>query len=135
MAFNQKAYSRRYYLANRAKIIARTNAYVAAHPKWLQRYKRSRHLRLMYGLTIADYQRLLQKQKGKCAICKRPEHKISNKSGKKQPLVVDHNHKTGEVRGLLCCRCNRSIGLLEDDPRLLLAAYKHLIKWESYVRT
>ena len=80
-------------------------------------YKRGWHLNKAYGLTNADYAQMLLEQKGVCLICKRPETRVSNKSGSVQPLCVDHNHKTNRVRGLLCNRCNRSIGLLEkyDD--------------------
>ncbi len=54
-----------------------------------------------YGITPARYEELLRIQGGACAICQR--------APQAQRLAVDHNHKTGEVRGLLCVRCNRRV--------------------------
>lgn len=68
-----------------------------------------------YGLTEAEYQRLLKKQKNACAIC----------LGKK-PLVVDHCHETNVVRGLLCSTCNSAIGKLKDDPEVIERAAKYV---------
>lgn len=59
-----------------------------------------------YGMTVEDYDTLLEAQGGHCAIC----HKEQNqKSGQPMRLAVDHNHKTGVVRGLLCYYCNRYV--------------------------
>lgn len=67
-----------------------------------------------YGITPSDYQTLEQLQGGRCAICK----SLSgwNKSSK---LVIDHCHRRGIVRGLLCGRCNIAIGLLQDSPEVI----------------
>lgn len=65
------------------------------------RNDRNRYLQKTYGISIAEYDRLLAAQSGRCAICR-------GLSGGKN-LAVDHNHKTGEVRGLLCKRCNSAI--------------------------
>ena len=76
---------------------------------------------MRYGLTPEDCERMLAEQDGVCPICKR--------SGDTPKWWhVDHNHETGEVRGLLCSRCNRTIGAFEDRADLLLAAYNYLIK-------
>ena len=78
-----------------------------------QRYKRR------YGISYAEYKAMLSKQKNKCLICNTEDI-----------LVVDHNHKTGEVRGLLCHGCNCAIGLLRDDPSVLQSAITYLkVKW------
>lgn len=61
-----------------------------------------------------NYTALLEAQGGKCAICHRPEE-YKYPSGTPRELAVDHKHSTGRVRGLLCCSCNRAIGLLEED--------------------
>lgn len=68
-----------------------------------------------YGLSQKVFDELLAKQGGKCAICS------ANITWPKR-LHVDHCHKTGRVRGLLCTRCNRGIGMLGDDPSLLKIA-------------
>ena len=78
-----------------------------------------RHRRVKYGLTEADYQALLKTQGGKCAICLKP-----CSTGK--ALAVDHNHDTGQVRGLLCMSCNTGLGKFKDDRSLLLAALNYL---------
>lgn len=57
----------------------------------------------VYGITLAEYNDKVKAQKGLCAICHGPPQG-------KQPLVVDHDHATGEVRDLLCALCNRLLG-------------------------
>lgn len=61
-----------------------------------------------YGLEPGDYDRLYRHQGGRCAICQRA-------TGRSKRLAVDHDHKTGEVRGLLCSTCNRFVGRLRDS--------------------
>lgn len=79
-------------------------------------------LRNRYGITVEEYDRLLVLQEGVCAICKRP-----CPSGKR--LAVDHSHETGEVRGLLCRKCNRGIGLFHDSLDLLKSALTYLDRY------
>lgn len=93
-----------------------------ANPDYLERYRhtmRTAQLR-QYGITNEDYQSLLDKQKGRCAICS------TNDLGKFRHFCVDHCHKTGKVRGLLCHTCNRALGLFKDDPSLLRKAGQYL---------
>lgn len=75
-----------------------------------------RHTKLMrkYKLTLEQYNELHLKQSGVCAVCLEPE--TMKYLGKVRQLCVDHNHKTGKVRGLLCSNCNRGLGLLQDSP-------------------
>jgi len=75
------------------------------------------------------YFKILEEQNGNCAICKNPETRKHR--GKPRNLCVDHCHKTGIVRGLLCSRCNVTIGRLEDDPKLLRSAAEYLEKGEA----
>lgn len=65
-----------------------------------------------------DYQILLRLQKGGCAICQNPP--------KSRRLAVDHDHKTGRARGLLCYRCNRGLPWFKDSPTLLENAARYL---------
>ena len=75
------------------------------------RYMRDSKLRSKYGITIADYEAMLDSQGGACAVCgSHPEHR---------GLCVDHDHDTGRVRGLLCDLCNRMLGQSGDNARLL----------------
>lgn len=90
-------------------------------PKKHAAYVRDFQLRDTYGITTEEYDRILERQNGVCAIC--VQVCISGRR-----LAVDHNHETGEVRGLLCCKCNRGLGNFNDDSELLLAAYFYLTK-------
>jgi len=80
--------------------------------------KRGHHYRALYGITVHDYERMLARQRGTCAICKEPP--------KRQRLSVDHCHKTKRVRGLLCGSCNPGLGSFRDRPDLLRMAAKYL---------
>lgn len=76
-----------------------------------------------------DYLKLLIKQKNVCAICKKPESIISGKVNRvPKRLAIDHDHKTGKIRGLLCHRCNVSIGSMQESTELLQAAIDYLKK-------
>ena len=83
--------------------------------KWAQ------HILRKYNLTPTDYDALLQRQGSACAIC--GEGNPHNKQGR---FNIDHCHKTGRVRGLLCWRCNVAIGKMMDDPHRLRMAATYL---------
>lgn len=72
-----------------------------------------------YRLTVGGYLNLLKDQDNKCAICRHRPRRTAD-------LVIDHNHKTGEVRGLLCGKCNTALGLFRDSPDVLDAAIEYL---------
>lgn len=75
----------------------------------------------LYGLTSEEYEALLAKQGGVCAICGLDEW-----PGKHNVPRVDHDHKTGRVRGILCDHCNFGLGKFKDDPARLIAAVRYL---------
>jgi len=77
-----------------------------------------------FGITRAEYADLFHAQNGVCAICEKPE--TEKRGGKVKTLAVDHNHSTGEIRGLLCVACNTGIGKLKDDRNILLSAIRYL---------
>lgn len=79
------------------------------------------------NFTVDDYNKLLNKQNGTCAICGKKEIGRSNIGEMKNNFIVDHDHETGEVRGLLCNGCNRSIGYL-GNVFLLDRAIQYLKK-------
>lgn len=87
--------------------------------------------RFRYGLTDEMFNALLAKQDYKCAIC--PTSLCDNGEGRNDNnrLQVDHCHKTGAIRGLLCGRCNTGLGRFCDDPALLRGAIKYLCDHES----
>lgn len=78
-----------------------------------------------YNINYKEYLEFLNKQNGLCAICKRKEL-IMNVSNKISDLAVDHCHKTGNIRGLLCNRCNISLGGFDDNIEYLKNAIKYL---------
>lgn len=80
-----------------------------------------------YGLTVAGYDQMADLQGNTCAICGRPET-MPSVSGEAKRLAVDHCHQSGKVRGLLCSDCNTALGLLQDDPRVILRAADYLLK-------
>lgn len=75
-------------------------------------------------MTLDDHARLVEAHSNRCAICRQPERR-RNKFGVLL-IAVDHDHATGEVRGLLCHECNTGIGKFRDDPELLTAATAYL---------
>ncbi len=92
-------------------------------PEWYEKNVVAKKL-VKFGLSLNDYKRLLADQNGVCAICSKPEtRKIY---GKTILMAVDHCHKTGRVRGLLCGGCNKGIGHFGDDPSLLVSAADYL---------
>ena len=88
---------------------------------------RRRQVAFAHGITVDDYDRMFDNQDGKCAICgtTNPHGEGSNSTYLKN-LSIDHCHKTGRIRGLLCNKCNRGIGLLQDDSELLQRAIEYL---------
>jgi hypothetical protein len=74
------------------------------HPR--SQYFREYNYRRRFGIDMAAYLRMFEEQGGVCAICGRPERVVHWMTGQVMPLAVDHDHQTGEVRGLLCMNCN-----------------------------
>ena len=96
---------------------------------WCKDCERSHRRFYKYGITSEQYDEILLKQEGCCAICKKHESELK-KVGNKifYTLCIDHCHKTGKVRGLLCHECNRSLGLFKDDINILREAVLYLEK-------
>jgi len=88
--------------------------------KTVRKIKRNARIE-SYGITVEQYDMMLLNQNGVCAICGRPELN--------RRLCIDHNHTTGEVRGLLCTSCNVFVGYLEKDDGLRQKAKEYLGKY------
>ena len=89
-------------------------------------YEENRQARIRsYGLSIQEYDQMLHHQDGACWICKGVDPN--------RALSIDHDHKTGFIRGLLCSNHNRALGLFGDDPELVLRAYLYLTKDQDVV--
>lgn len=108
--------SNEFYLNNRG---IRRQVFSHWCKKCINKGEKERKLLYRYGITGKDYDILLEKQEGKCAIC-------SLLYGKE--LHIDHCHKTNKVRGLLCNKCNVALGFFEDNIEILQNAIKYLQK-------
>jgi hypothetical protein len=92
--------------------------------KWRERnptYYRDKNLMDKYGITVEQYGYLLEAQEGKCAVC----------GDEMRPPCVDHCHRSGKVRGLLCSSCNLGIGKLKDSSDVLAKAAAYVRKHAS----
>jgi hypothetical protein len=76
-----------------------------------------------YGITEAEFDALLVSQGGGCAICGRLDSGLKNRR-----MSVDHCHKTGKIRGILCAHCNHGLGKFNDDPDLMTVAITYLLR-------
>lgn len=140
--------SRDYYLKNKERIKAAAKAYAVNYPERVREYRRRNrekshaerhaaqvawrkqnpdkvaktawrvHLKKKFGISEADYSSLLAAQNGVCAIC--------GGVSSDRRLAVDHDHKTGKIRGLLCNACNRALGVVETREGWLEHADKYL---------
>ena len=102
--------------------------YKKKYPERIKQYISRAH-KMQIGLTEKQYDELYQKQKGGCAICGL-EETDKNQHGVKR-LAIDHDHNTTMVRGLLCAKCNRALGLLDVDNRgalILQRAIEYLLE-------
>ncbi len=125
--------------ARAAKYAANPEPYIARVKKWQQEnaerlnaYRREYrqrpdrkaadreyHLKRKYGITIEQYDAMLAAQGGVCAICRQPRPE-------NRTLHVDHDHVSGEIRGLLCFRCNNALGDFEEQYELFQKAANYL---------
>lgn len=79
----------------------------------------------LYGLTVHDYNRMLRKQGYRCAICRRLPKDVKGRGS----MAVDHDHKTGLVRGILCYNCNSALGYLGDRSKNTNRATQYLVRY------
>ena len=86
--------------------------------------KKTSYLKKLYGFTLDEWNEMFDAQDGKCAICGKHQTEIG------KTLGVDHCHKTGKIRGLLCTTCNRGLGYFKDDIENLRCAIMYLNKKE-----
>lgn len=123
---NKKLYNQR--PEEKAKRAAKFKEYLARpgvkemYRKWRESPQRKEQLRRnelkrKYGMSLEEFNQMVKDQKGTCLICLKVP---------KKRLVIDHCHKTGKVRGLLCDPCNVALGFLEDNVEFLLRAVNYL---------
>ena len=88
-------------------------------------------LKRYYGMSMEVYNQMLAAQNGVCAMCGGVETYVPKNATTPKPLSVDHNHKTGQIRGLLCSHCNYVIGFCREDRNVLLQAIAYLDKYAA----
>lgn len=126
----RRVYEREWRAKNPDKTRAAFERYKANHPERVKHSRRiarrkrvtaikDARLQKEYGLTLMEFKRMYKEQEGCCLIC-RKEHEETK-------LAVDHCHKTGVLRGLLCHRCNMGLGYFGDDAQLLTSAVSYLL--------
>lgn len=115
-----KVYRKRARAKHGDKLNERRRKWGQDNKERMKHYDRARRIQ-RYGITLKDYERLVAQQKFRCEICEMPE-----KEDIYGVLRVDHCHKTGKVRGLLCNGCNRALGMVKDKPEVLISAAAYL---------
>jgi hypothetical protein len=110
----------RAYSAEYMKGYVQTEGYFVSRTK--RRFK-------TYNITAFDFNAMWESQNGCCAIC---QIKLQPRGRSKNSAAIDHNHKTREMRGILCRGCNHGIGMLGDNPSTLIAAAEYLMKKGYY---
>ncbi len=88
-------------------------------------------IKIQYNLSKAEFLRIIEKQNGRCKICNIVMETFTFKNNMNNTLCVDHCHETGKIRGFLCNCCNRAMGLLGDNPEVLLSAYKYIVQFKQ----
>ena len=119
--------SKIYYNKNKTKIQKYLRKWKMENKDTIKKYL----LNFRYGITIEEYDNLYSTQQGMCKICKEKIYKWGN--GNKQTVAnVDHCHLTGKIRGMLCSKCNRILGIVNDDINRLKSCINYLKIHKKY---
>lgn len=101
-----------------------------ADPTIYERIEWPSKLKKLYGITVEQYDTLLAEQNGACAVCgSKSSYSRNYRSTARAKLSVDHCHATGKIRGLLCTRCNRALGLIGDNIETALRMSEYLKRY------
>lgn len=91
--------------------------------------RRNSRYKSVYGITFRQYVEMAFRQGNKCLICG-----VDGKQTERQKLSVDHCHHYGEIRGLLCQKCNTGLGLFDDNPEAIIKAAKYLKRFNKKMK-
>lgn len=130
---HRKKIKRDYYLKNRDAFLECTRKWRKENPEKYKQYSENRrprrhelHLRNKFGITVDDYNKMMESQEHKCAICRRHATEF------KRALHVDHIHNdTKQIRGLLCVNCNKMLGHCLDNIETLKMGIVYLQKYSG----
>lgn len=117
---------KKYYTENKEEIQKKSKEYYQKTKERRAFCNRKTHLKVNYNLSLEEYSSMAINQNNCCAICNKPETTFLN--GKQRKLAVDHDHKTGKIRELLCGDCNTTLGKLNEDIELFNKFIKYLEK-------
>jgi hypothetical protein len=123
----QKEYHKKYMVTyiekNRSKLYQYQKKYRENNPEFV----RNSQIKCKYGITLEQYNEMFIIQNGCCSICGRHQNEF------KKALHVDHDHITGNVRGLLCTNCNTILGMAHDEVDLLKNVIDYIERYNNYV--
>lgn len=88
---------------------------------------RAQHLKRKFKITVEEYEQMLKNQNSVCWICQK-------KCETNYALAVDHDHKTGNIRGLLCKNCNTAIGMFKEDVDVIMRAIEYIKKYSEVTK-
>lgn len=121
-----------YYQKNKEAAKKRGAAWAKANPEKKRLVNRKVQIKTQYGLDWDSFVELYNKAEGRCEICSASLELLAKKHEQNTAACVDHNHITGEVRGILCRSCNIAIGHLKDSKDRAFAAFKYLEKQDAH---
>lgn len=101
-------------------------AFIARDPKRHLIQQRKSHIKIKYNLTWESYTELYNSQKGKCKICETPVKLMGSNAEHSEVARIDHSHRTGKIRGILCNECNKGLGSFKDNIKSLKNAISYL---------
>jgi hypothetical protein len=116
-------YDSKWWQKNKKLVNERDKKWQKNNPESTKRNSKNQNLKWNYGITLDDFNKMEKEQNYACAICKSDNSKFT------KSLFVDHCHKTGKIRGLLCKKCNSGIGFLGETVESLQKAIEYLIKY------
>lgn len=109
-----------YYLKNKEILLTKSRKWDEDHKERRTEVWRRSNLKIRFGITLEDYNKMFEDQNGCCAICGIHNSKL------KRNLHVDHSHETGKIRGLICHKCNSALGSFNDDTTVVKKAVEYL---------
>lgn len=115
---------KRWYEENKEHHREMGRKWAMENPESASLIKLRHRLKKNYGMTLEEYNHMVESCNNQCQICGH----TPDGSKLDTRLCVDHNHETGEVRGLICRRCNLMLGYAIDNPEILTNAIKYLLK-------
>ena len=130
---DRKKYDKKYHIKNKKKIKEyrkQNKKKIKEHREKNKDKSRDYHLKRKHNITYVEYLQMVDKQNNVCAICNKPE--VCKRQGNIKLLAVDHSHKTGEIRGLLCYACNSAIGYAKESTEVLKQAITYINDTSEY---